>query len=328
MNKNVIIIGGGIVGCLSALEFKKKGFDVTIIEKSRIGEESSSAAAGILYPIMPWNYNEKFYELSFGASKFYEELSKKFIKDFDKDIEFINSGLIILPPYDEDKILEWSERSKTKILKKDKSILIPEVSQLNTKKLMLFLKEYLLSLDIKIFENLSVLKIKTEKNIVDAVYTANNKKFNGDIFVLAAGAWSSIIHDKLRKKIKPIRGQIIEYSAQDFIIENILFSNGTYILQRKNRSIIAGSTLEDVGFSDQNLVEPLSDLDYRAKKILNYLKKCKIKKTWYGFRPAIDDNFPIFSKDENYENMYIHSGHFRYGITMAPATTKILVSHF
>ena len=50
MKQNVIIIGGGIVGCLSALEFKKKGFDVTIIEKSKIGHESSSAAAGILYP--------------------------------------------------------------------------------------------------------------------------------------------------------------------------------------------------------------------------------------------------------------------------------------
>ncbi|MEL0105126.1 MAG: FAD-dependent oxidoreductase, partial [Methylophilaceae bacterium] len=125
MNKNVIIIGGGIVGCLSALEFKKKGFDVTIIEKSNIGHESSSAAAGILYPLMPWKYDDALYELSLGAAEFYAELSKKLLKDFNKDIEYIKSGLLLLPPYNEDDFLKWSKKSKTSFLKKNNSILLP-----------------------------------------------------------------------------------------------------------------------------------------------------------------------------------------------------------
>ena len=110
MSKNVIIIGGGIVGCLSALEFKKKGFDVTIIEKSNIGHESSSAAAGILYPLMPWKYDDALYELSIGSSEFYAELSKKLLKDFNKDIEYIKSGLLLLSPYNEDELIKWSKK--------------------------------------------------------------------------------------------------------------------------------------------------------------------------------------------------------------------------
>ena len=101
-----------------------------------------------------------------------------------------------------------------------------------------------------------------------------------------------------------------------------------HILQRKNRSIIVGSTLEDVGFSDKNLKVQVLELDRKAKYVLKDLQKCTIDKTWHGFRPGVDDNYPIISKDENYENMFIHSGHFRYGITTAPATTKILMSYF
>ena len=327
MKQNVIIIGGGIVGCLSALEFKKKGFDVTIIEKSKIGHESSSAAAGILYPLMPWKYDDALYELSQGSAEFYAELSKKLLKDFDKDIEYIKSGLLLLPPYNEDDFLKWLKKSKTTFLKKNNSILLPEVAQINPKKLMPSIKELVVSMDIKIYENLAVTGIKTNKNFIDAVYTELNE-FKGDIFLLSAGAWSSIIYQKLEKKIKPIRGQIIEYLTNDLIIENILYSQGIYILQRKNKSIVVGSTLEDVGFSDKNLNEKLLELDRKAKKVLRDLEKCSIKRTWHGFRPGVDDNYPIVSKDENYQNMFIHSGHFRYGITTAPATTKILMNYF
>ena len=328
MNKNVIIIGGGIVGCLSALEFKKKGFDVTIIDKSNIGNESSSAAAGILYPLMPWKYDDTLYELSLGSAEFYAELSKKLLKDFNKDIEYIRSGLLLLPPFNEDDFLKWSKKSKTSYLRKKNSILLPEVAQVNPKKLMSSLKELIVSMDIKIFENLEVTSIKTNTHSIDAIYTNNNKEFRGDVFILSAGAWSSIIYQKLDKKIKPIRGQIIEYFVGDLIIENILYSQGIYILQRKNRSIIVGSTLEDVGFSKINLKENLLELDRKAKNILKDLKKCSIDRSWYGFRPGVDDNHPIVSKDLSYGNMFIHSGHFRYGITTAPATTKILMSYF
>ena len=181
---------------------------------------------------------------------------------------------------------------------------------------------------IKIFENLAVTGIKTNSNSIDAIYTNDNKVHMGDVFLLSAGAWSSIIYQKLVKKIKPIRGQIIEYFAKDLIIKNIIYSQGIYILQRKNRSIIAGSTLEDVGFSNKNLKTKFLELDRMAKEVFKDLKKCSIDKTWHGFRPGVEDNYPIISKDENYGNMFIHSGHFRYGITTAPATTKILMSFF
>ena len=37
-------------------------------------------------------------------------------------------------------------------------------------------------------------------------------------------------------------------------------------------------------------------------------------------------NIPIIKKDTNYENVFINSGHFRYGLTMAPKSAEIINS--
>ena len=47
---------------------------------------------------------------------------------------------------------------------------------------------------------------------------------------------------------------------------------------------------------------------------------------WAGFRPGSIKNIPIIKKDTNYENVFINSGHFRYGLTMAPKSAEIINS--
>ena len=48
-----LIIGSGIVGLITAYELRKSGYKITVIESRRSGQASKSAA-GILFPINPW----------------------------------------------------------------------------------------------------------------------------------------------------------------------------------------------------------------------------------------------------------------------------------
>lgn len=48
---NVSVIGGGLIGLLSALRAQQQGAHVTVYEKSHIGQEASWAAAGLLAPL-------------------------------------------------------------------------------------------------------------------------------------------------------------------------------------------------------------------------------------------------------------------------------------
>ena len=58
MTKKVAVIGGGIVGCITSFFLIKKGYEVTLIDQSAIGQEASWAGAGILSPLLPWNYQD------------------------------------------------------------------------------------------------------------------------------------------------------------------------------------------------------------------------------------------------------------------------------
>src|SRR6266704_1011837 len=48
---DVVIAGGGIIGCAIAYHLRKLGIDVIVLDQGEIGAEASSAAAGLLAPL-------------------------------------------------------------------------------------------------------------------------------------------------------------------------------------------------------------------------------------------------------------------------------------
>ena len=49
----MLIVGGGIIGCSIAYFLRRQGVEVIVLEKGEIGNQASSAAAGLLAPIRP-----------------------------------------------------------------------------------------------------------------------------------------------------------------------------------------------------------------------------------------------------------------------------------
>ena len=62
----------------------------------------------------------------------------------------------------------------------------------------------------------------------------------------------------------------------------------------------------------------------KAEALIPDLANILVENHWAGFRPGTKENIPIIGKDDKYENLYINSGHFRYGITMAPKSAEII----
>src|SRR5579864_6576013 len=48
---DVVIAGGGVIGCSIAYHLRKAGVPVMVIDQGEIGAEASSAAAGLLAPL-------------------------------------------------------------------------------------------------------------------------------------------------------------------------------------------------------------------------------------------------------------------------------------
>jgi glycine oxidase len=321
-----VIIGGGVVGCITAIKLKENGYDVTVVDKSVVGEESSAAGAGILFPLMPWNYASKVYQLCSGSSGFYKNLSKKLINGGFGDPEFIESRMICIEPSDKKGIVQWAKKNNFKIneclFNNRPSFELENVAQLNPKKLMISLKHYIKALGIKLIENCNLKKIQKKSNYLKGWPTKNNNLIEGDIFIITAGAWSSQIINNEKDEIYPVRGQLIKFKKSNIKLDKILYSENFYLLQRKCGAIVAGSTIENVGFDNTTTIQAAYDLKEKTINLIPELKELEPYEQWAGLRPGIKNNIPLIKMDRFYKNIYINSGHYRYGITMAPKSAE------
>jgi glycine oxidase len=66
------------------------------------------------------------------------------------------------------------------------------------------------------------------------------------------------------------------------------------------------------------------ELVAKAEAIMPELKGLPIIKHWSGLRPGTPENLPTIAEHPQINSLFLNTGHFRYGLTMAPASAKIV----
>ena len=327
-NEKIAVVGGGVIGCISAIEIKKQGFDVTVFDQSFIGHGSSWAAGGILFPLMPWDYLKKVYDLCKSSAQYYEQLSKDLIHKTGIDPQFQESGLTIIDPLNIEEIQKWCRQNNietsTNKTTCQRKIILKKIFQIRPPRLMKALRKYMETIGINIIENKKIISFDANKGEIKSCTTSDGKVFIAEAFLLSSGAWTSNILEEYRDNVFPIKGQMIQYPNTGLRLENILYEDGFYLIPRRDGVLIAGSTLEKVGFNTQENIKNINNLKRKAEKIIPELKTIKITKSWHGFRPGTVDNIPITEKHKDYNNLFLNFGHHRYGVAMAPQSARII----
>jgi len=234
---------------------------------------------------------------------------------------------MIRPPFDEKVALQWCHYNQVTYEKIGDNLLLPQVSQVRNPRLLQALKQWLILHGATLLENTQLLPIQ-EKNQLDSWETSTGETLHADTFVVTSGAWS---YELLKQtaatlNIKPMRGQILLYQLPTDTLPHILYQDGFYMLQRRDGHVLAGSTLEDVGFDTGTTESARMEMQAKAEAMLPELKDSPILKHWSGLRPGTTDNLPTISQHPSIANLYLNTGHFRYGVTMAPASAKIVTS--
>jgi len=223
---------------------------------------------------------------------------------------------------------EISSRSILPALPGDDSALwMSQVAQVRNPRLLQALHQALLRQGVQILEQTAVTGWQSSPIRVEAVTTAQGM-IAADAFVLAAGAWSREVLGEQGADIpiKPVRGQIVLFKSEPGRLQQIIYRDGLYIIPRDDGHILVGSTLEDVGF-DKGVTEAARiDLTQRAIELLPFLAQTQMVGHWAGLRPGSPDNIPIMARHPTLENLYLSSGHYRYGVTMAPASAQLMAN--
>jgi len=110
VNQEVIVVGGGVIGLLSAYRMAEAGKSVLLLESGDVGSEASWAGGGIVSPLYPWRYSPAVTALAHWSQDFYPQLGERLLRETGVDPEVHVTGLYWLDLHDEAEALSWAGR--------------------------------------------------------------------------------------------------------------------------------------------------------------------------------------------------------------------------
>jgi len=196
-------------------------------------------------------------------------------------------------------------------------------------KLMKDMIAFLISNGVTIKTNEEVRSFIKEGNHIKGVQT-NASEYFGDYVVLAAGAWSGEMASKLNLNIPMAggRGYSMTYEDLPYKIKHpiILSEAKVAITPMAENKIRFGGTME---ITSTNTPPRMNRVKGILESVKRYFPDADIPfpekdKIWFGFRPCSADGLPYIGKTGKYNNLVIASGHAMLGLSLGPATGKLV----
>jgi len=339
-----LIVGGGVIGMMTARTLANSGADVTIIDQGELCKESSWAGGGIVSPLYPWRYRPEITALANWSQGYYPELANILAEETGIDPEFRAGGMLMLRVEDDAEALAWAAKNQQPLHHVDQSFIyekeanlapgkeqaiwMPEVGSIRNPRLGKALKKSLEQRpNVRILEHVEVKSIRVMDGQAIGVNTSNAVLGAGQVIV-CGGAWSAgILAEEAvlpNLPIEPVRGQMMVYKAKPGLVDRVVMLDGRYVIPRNDGRILVGSTLEYEGFNKQTTEEARQSLQASAEAILPALKDIPVEHHWCGLRPGSPDGIPFIGAAEGIGHLHINAGHFRNGLVLAPAATELL----
>ena len=336
LSPDFLIIGAGAVGLASALELARRGARVTVLDRAHAGAESTWAGGGILSPLLPWQYGDAVNALSEYSRALFPDWIARQEASSELNAEFRVSGMLVLPPFSAVEAGAWCARHGWRsevrssgdflpTMDAQDALWLPDVAQARNPRLAHVLRAAAVAQGVDIVEATEVTGLVAEQGRVFRVTTTQGD-FSAAGFVVAAGAWTGALPglEALSESVFPVRGQMLLFKLAPDSLRTIVLQNGRYLIPRLDGHVLAGSTLERSGFDKSTTESAKHDVMAFAAGILPALSDLVMVRHWSGLRPGSPDNVPTIASYPGYNNLFINSGHYRYGVTMAPGSAMLL----
>jgi glycine oxidase len=338
------IAGGGVIGAAIALELARAGMRVGVFDRQQPGQEASWASAGILSPapespamiaMVPLGKKSLALYPEFVAQV--EEISGQntgfratgtlealFSGDTKAELSTIIAlhhglGLKAEPLRAEDA------RELEPALSEDveAAVLRPEECSIDNRALTSAALEAARRSGAEIFPDGSVKGIWREGNRCAGLILAN-EKVEAKWTIVAAGCFSAAIEGvAVYAPVRPAKGQMVSLRADEVEMRRVLWSEHIYLVPRNDGRILAGATVEYVGFDKRTTAGGIEKILSAAIELAPGLSNARIEETWAGLRPDTPDHLPILGPT-HLDGLLMATGHFRSGILLTPITARLI----
>ncbi|MGH9451183.1 MAG: glycine oxidase ThiO [Terriglobia bacterium] len=348
-NADVIVIGGGLIGCSIALRLAQAGQRVAVFERGAPGCEASSAGAGMIAPQGETAEPNGFYRLCAASRDLYPS--------FVREVEELSAASVGFCPeatlfaaMDEPQAAELDRiyaaqtkaglplehlaaeeaRRRAPQLSPDvrSALVIAGDHRVDNEHLVAALAEACRRLGVGFHLHTEVTRLISGNDgrvtNIEARNGTETERHSAAVFVLAAGAWSAELASTLGISIpmRPCRGQLIEFEgAEDFSLT--LRCGHHYLVPRSGGRLVAGSNMEYAGFEKAVTGGGLRGVLAAIELIAPRTAQLRFRRAWAGFRPDSGDHLPVLGF-AGPSNLVFATGHFRNGILLTPITAKLI----
>jgi glycine oxidase len=341
---DVAVAGGGLIGGSIALDLARAGLRVALFDQGEPGREASWAGAGILSPAPESPATIPLVPLGKASMALYPEFVAEVEELSAQSVGFRPNGTVdaLFAP---DAVRELSTlialhhglglkaeplrpedaRELEPALSPDvqAAALRPEEASVDNRALTRAVLEAARKSGVETFPAHPVKGIWHEGDTCVGL-ELHNEKVSAKWTIIAAGCFSSAIEGmQAYVPVRPAKGQMIALRAQGLKIERVLWSEKIYLVPRNDGRILAGATVEYVGFEKHVTAGGVEKILSAAIELAPDLASAKIEETWAGLRPDSPDHLPILGPTD-LDGLLVATGHFRSGILLAPITARLI----
>jgi glycine oxidase len=341
---DVAIAGGGVIGGAIALELARAGMRVGLFDRQQPGQEASWASAGILSPAPENPATVAMVPLGKTSLSLYpefiaqvEEISGKsagfrakgtlealFSHDTKAELSTIIAlhhglGLKAEPLRAEDA------RELEPALSEDMeaAVLRPDECSVDNRALTSAVLDAAQRSGAEISSGNGAKAIWREGDRCRGLIL-QNEKVEAKWTIIAAGSFSAAIEGvAVYAPVRPAKGQMVALRSEDVEIERVLWSEHVYLVPRNDGRILAGATVEYVGFDKRTTAGGIEKILSAAIELAPSLANARIEETWAGLRPDTPDHLPILGVTD-LDGLLMATGHFRSGILLTPITARLI----
>ncbi len=338
----VAVIGGGVMGCATALALAERGVDAIVLERAVPGAEASSAAAGILGAQAELHGRDREADLFLRAREAWIPWARELRGTTGIDVGHRVSGVLRIARSgaeraDLEREVAWQAGRGLRASLLDPreahevepelaadvvaAAHFPDDAQVDPPALLRALMAALARSDrVAVRGGATVHGLLLERDRCVGV-RLDEGELRADAVVLAAGSWSSLVPGvpAAMPAVRPVRGQMVLLEERPPRVRTIVFGPGAYVVPRGDGRVLCGSTMEHAGFRKEVTAAGVHAILGGALACVPSLGQAQLAGTWSNFRPHVEGDVALVGASQ-LPGLWLATGHHRNGILLAKVT--------
>lgn len=352
---DVLVVGGGIIGLVTAWRTAQRGLRVTVVDPTP-GGGAAQVAAGMLAAVTELHYGEEaLLALNLESARRYPDFAAELDQASGSDIGYRACGTLAVALDADDRAhlrelhalqqrsgleSEWLTGRECRRLE---PMLAPGVRgglrvdgdhQVDPRRLASALVTACERAHVT-FRRDHAARLLVAHDRALGVALADGTRLTADQTVLAAGSLSGRLDGlppSVRPPVRPVKGQVIRLRVPapyaPFLsrtVRAVVRGSHVYLVPRESGELVIGATSEELGWDTTVTAGGVYELLRDAHELVPGITELPLTETRAGLRPGSPDNAPLLGPTE-LPGLLLATGHYRNGVLLTPLTGDVLAA--